>query len=344
MSAVNVLVLVHGITPIREASSHSRQYEDFVARLCARSAAVRDRLLSTNHAQILGVEWGHELPLSGPDTPDQFLTRAENRLVDCVSHIAVREDSSPDNHLLRPGSEFLSGFTRGVTNQIKDDLFLLGFTDIAYYCSPDGEQAVRRRVYTQVLELLRPFKNAEQVRLHVVAHSLGMTVAFDFLFGLFAPNDHYGNRPPDFIHENRNAPELEAAVEDYQFWRDAANPDPPAADAAPKRLVLGSTTSFGGQLALLVMRKQALVERLARQEPLDPTVIGIPMNGPPRWKNFYDVDDVLGFPVRRLFAATGTIQEYQVDCGGASRAHSGYWSHGGVLSEIASLIEDNLGN
>lgn len=344
MSAVNVLALVHGITPIREASSHSRQYEDFLARLFARSPAVKDRLLSTDHTQILGVEWGHELPLTGPDTPDQFLTRAESRLVECVSHIAVREDPSPDNHVLRPGSEFLSGLTRGITNQIKDELFLLGFTDIAYYCSPDGERAVRRRVYTQVLELLRPFKDAEQVRLHVVAHSLGMTVAFDFLFGLFAPTAHYGGNPPDFIRENQNVPGLEAAVEDYQFWRSAANMEHPEANPTSKRLLLGSKTSFGGQLALLVMRKQALVERLARRELLDPTVIGVPRNGRPRWKNFYDVDDVLGFPVRRLFDATGTIQEYQVDCGGPSKAHGGYWSHGGVLSEIASLIEGNLGN
>jgi len=96
------------------------------------------------------------------------------------------------------------------------------------------------------------------------------------------------------------------------------------------------------QFPLTMLRKQKLVDLFAAGRLLDPTVIGVPRQGPPRWKIFFDVDDVLGFPARRLFDAHGSIQEYQVNTGWRpDRAHEGYWTSDVVLTEIARMIQFN---
>jgi hypothetical protein len=69
---------------------------------------------------------------------------------------------------------------REVLNTIRESLVLPGLGDAIYYCSTDGEAAVRRAVYGKVLAKIRPYEGAS-VYLHVVGHSLGATVSFDFL-------------------------------------------------------------------------------------------------------------------------------------------------------------------
>ena len=82
---------------------------------------------------------------------------------------------------------------------------------------------------------------------------------------------------------------------------------------------------------------------LAQGQRLDPTVIGVPKSGPPKWSIFYDVDDILGFPTRRLFDARGTIKEYEVDTGlNPLDAHGRYWTNRFVVTEVAKLIRQNL--
>jgi hypothetical protein len=69
---------------------------------------------------------------------------------------------------------------RGALNTIRESLVLYGLGDAIYYCSTDGEAAVRRAVYGTVLAEIRPYEG-DNVYLHVISHSLGATVAFDFL-------------------------------------------------------------------------------------------------------------------------------------------------------------------
>lgn len=89
-----------------------------------------------------------------------------------------------------------------------------GFSDALYHSSPDGERAVRRVVYG-VLERLEPYRG-DTVRLHVASHSLGVTVAFGFLSGLFETF----KETPGFIRDRQNDPAMAAAVERYTFWRE----------------------------------------------------------------------------------------------------------------------------
>jgi hypothetical protein len=338
MATENLLILIHGMTPFRNPGDHIAEYRDLRNQLARRKAQL-GTLFDDPHT--VAVEWGHEpRPAdAGPPPvaalrPDQRLTRAENRLVDRVAFANVRKNAGPGDHFLGPFSEILSRLLlRQVTTPIKERVFLLGLTDVLYYCSPEGEQAVRRTVYQQFLEGLKPYRTAESVRLHVIGQSLGATIAFDFLFGLFAPDSEFPGGEPGFVREN---PDLTDAVDEYMEWRGRAH----------DTLLLGSKVTTGAQIPLMLMRKQKLVDRLARDpfEPLDPMVIGVPRDGAPRWKIFYDVDDVLGFPARALFASRRTIQEYQVDTNlRPDLAHIKYWEEDRVLDETAEMIAANLG-
>lgn len=343
MATENLLVLIHGITTDPEPRDHSEEYRRLREGLDRR----QPRLGSVfDDRHTIAVEWGHELPRNVQPLPDdQEITRAENALRDRVAHEKVRAAGPVVSRLFAGLTAFPAPLLRRVTLPIKENVLLLGMTDVLYYCSPDGERAVRRAVYTRFLDGMEPLCSADQVRLHVIAQSLGVTVAFDFLFGLFAPASEYpaeGEFPegtPGFVRENRDRPGMEKAVEAYEYWRERAQ---------RKTLLLASKSSTGGQLPLMMMRKQKLVEKLFRagpgETPLDPEVIGVPKKGALRWKIFYDVDDVLGFPAGALFQSEGTIQDLEVDTGAwPDRAHRGYWESDRVLTEIAGLIVENLG-
>jgi hypothetical protein len=331
MPSTDVLVMVHGMTLSTQRFDHNQEYDSLWGALVKQESS-----LGTAFATRVGVEWGHE-PLVDPPTgprKDQRITAAENFIHDETIYANVKSDPSPQNRVLSAGAELFSKFvTRHLTDPIKETVLLLGVTDVFYYCAPDGEDAVRATVYSQVLDALEPFRTAPDVRLHVIGHSLGVTVAHDFLIGLIAPDSDLTGGQPGFM---ANPQASDPHKEQYDFWRSRAQP--------PLRtLTLGSKASTAGQLPLTVMRKQKLVDQLAVGKRLDPSVIGVPAAGPVKWKMFYDVDDILGFPARRLYDPLPTIAEYQVDTDWRpDLAHSEYWEDSDVIREIASLLKSNL--
>ena len=154
------------------------------------------------------------------------------------------------------------------------------------------------------------------------------------MFGLFASDRHFSGGVPGFVRENQDDVSLQPFLEAYTFWRERR---------AAGDLVLGSMSSTGGQLPLMMMRKQTLVERLARGTRLDAGVIGIAPGDGLKWKLFYDADDALGFPARRMFEPQAAIQEYEVDTHWRpDLAHSLYWNNETVQREMADLIVQNL--
>ncbi len=327
MTRVNVLILIHGMTLETVASSHSPAYDVLWHGLTARAPQLTQAIDA-----VIKVEWGHELIDPHPDglADDEHLTRAENTIQRAISYAHVRAEPGPDNHLRpTPPWDLLARAARRITEPIKETVLPLGFTDALFYCSPEGEQAIRKAVYSRVLKQLEPFRNAAEVRLHVIAGSLGATVAFDFLYGLIAPRA----TPPDFVAQRQGDA---IAREQFTFWRQRAQLPVPT-------LVLGSKTTTGAQIPLMMMRSLHVVQLLAQGQRLDPRVIGVPQSGPPKWRIFYDVDDILGFPTRRLFEAQGTIQDYEVETGlYPTDAHGKYWTNPDVLASVAQLIERNL--
>jgi hypothetical protein len=155
---------------------------------------------------------------------------------------------------------------------------------------------------------------------------LGVTVAHDFLYGLFGKPTQ-----PDFLGQ---AARREDSA-DYLIWREKAQ---------ASQLLLGSFTSMASQLPLFAVRKQAVVDLLAQGKVLDPSVIGIVPNGQTQWLIVYDVDDPLGFATRELYGDHPEVRQVQVDAGDTPlRAHTGYWRDGLVISETAQLIATRAG-
>jgi hypothetical protein len=193
--------------------------------------------------------------------------------------------------------------------------------DAVYYASDEGERAVRRAVYGQVLEKLRALRAERDVRLHVIAHSLGVTVAHDFLYGLFGKVGE-----PDFLAQTDRAEDRA----DYDLWRTKAQKG---------ELQVASLVTMASQLPIFALRKNALLRQLAEGGTLDPSVIGIDPSGPVRWLVTYDVDDVLGFATRELYGNPACIRQVQVDAGDTPIAgHVGYWEQQQVIEQAARLI------
>ena len=320
--AKHVLILIHGITPEATPSNHVDQYEQFWSALQEEQPA----LLAVVQ-KVVGVEWGNRVHATA-SRPDERLSDAERNTSELVKASRVLRHPS-DNNVVHPGpfgDWNVIPALRPLIRLLREELVQFGLADAVYYASDDGERAVRAAVYGQVLAALRELRDEPEVMLHVVGHSLGVTVAHDFLYGLFGKTDQ-----PDYLGQAANPQD----AADYLHWR---------ARARSQQLRLGSLTSMASQLPLFALRKQALVDQLAQGKALDPTAIGIVPNGQTQWLIVYDVDDPLGFATRELYGDRAEVRQVQVDAGDTPlKAHIGYWVDGLVIRETAQLIATRAG-
>lgn len=329
------------MTPSSKPSSPYLNYESFWQALIKAKPELGNLI-----RKRIGVHWGHEMPpeitdiekawgyeetheynLAGADIrPDQKLTRSQDHIRNLTSYDSIRKTPTPNDHLLKglfddigvPG-------LRGMLTKFREGMVVTGIGDVVYYCSEEGESQVRRVVYHQILEGLDEFRNETDVRLHLFAHSMGVTLSHDFLFGLFAPG-----HDPDFIKEKQGNAK---SCEHYTLWRKKAQRG---------ELKLGSLASAASQLPLFLMRKEKFVEQFYRGELLDTAMIGMAQAHRVQWKIFYDVDDALGFPCRRLYRDTPAVVDVQVNCSAMPEgAHTGYWKTEAVINETADLILQN---
>jgi hypothetical protein len=315
--STNILVFIHGITPEERPSSHEALYDAFWAALRKEQPSLARAIV-----KVCGIEWGNTFPGSA-NRPDTLLSEAERVAGSRVRYDAVKTHPGPENRLYGGllGDWGIPG-ARLILRPIREQLVQFGLADAVYYASQEGEADVRQAVYGQVLGCMRAFKGAPDVRLHLVAHSLGVTVAHDFLYGLFGSSD------PDYLHQASSDEDRQ----DFKLWKDKVGTG---------KLRLGSFTAMASQLPLFVMRKRELVQQLSRDLPLDPRVIGVGLDARVRWLIVYDIDDVLGFATRELYGNAASIRQVQVDAGdNPIKAHTGYWSNGDTIREAAKLIAD----
>lgn len=306
---------------------HVQLYEDFwvdLQRACPE--------LETLIRKRIPVTWGCEEVTGPPTRNDERLSAVETKLADRTSYNTVRNHPGPGNDVMAGvdrdwATNPLWSATRYLVNRLRETLLVPGIGDVVYYTSAGGEEIVRGAVYDQVLDGMGDLREQE-VRLHLVGHSLGVTIAHDFLYGLFAP----GNTRPGFIFDNN----VDATLQNRFFDARQAAQD--------GRLTLGSITSMASQLPLFVLRVPALIERFYANGSygIDPADIGIGPTGGVKWQLFYDVDDPLAFCTRDLYASKDGIHEFQVDCGDDLRTtHSNYWLNMTVIAKTAELIAAN---
>jgi hypothetical protein len=320
--AKHVLILIHGITPEVIPRARTEEYRHFWNALQAEQPA----LLAVIH-KLVFVEWGNRVHEHAV-RPDERLSEAERSTSELVKVSHVHAHPSKNN-LKHPGPlgdwNLIPGL-RVVVRNLREDLVQFGLGDAIYYASEEGERALRAAVYGQVLHALRELRREPEVMLHVVGHSLGVTVAHDFLYGLFGKPDE-----PHFLGQAARPEDSE----DYALWRTKAR---------NKELLLGSFTSMASQLPLFALRKQSLVNDLAAGKLLDPSVIGVVPDGQTQWLVVYDVDDPLGFATRELYGDRPEVRQVQVDAGDTPiAAHTSYWTNRLVISEAAQLIATRAG-
>ncbi len=312
MAVRHVLVLIHGITP--EKDPHPReQYRQLVE-------AVHDAGLPVE-PPICEVTWG--VPSDGGviTSDEQYLTPAEAFVSSLVSEGALKGVD-------RAGIDWgIPGLRWGI-REVRETVVLLGLSDAIYYASPEGEKLVRDTVFNQVFRKLE--QQDDEVHLHVVAHSLGVTIAHDFLYALFGASDPLYPREQagqiDLQDENR-------ILQDK--WRGAAGAG---------KLKLGTFVAYASQLPLFILRKQALVRQLAARQKLDPRVIGVDLKRRhPQWAIFYDNDELLGFATRALYAETPAIIDINVNSGvDPYNAHVGYWRKPTIIQQTVELLRENM--
>jgi len=274
---VNILIMIHGMTPDLEPLDLTQTYDKFWEALIQRKRGLPDLI-----DKKISIQWGHERPGStSPLRDDEKLTHAQQFTHDQVSYDAVRADSSPNNILMTGffGRDWGIPFLRGVSMSLRESIILCGLGDVAYYISPEGEKQVRKVVYQQALCELDEYLDEDDVRFHFFGHSLGVTLIHDFLYGLFAPD-----RIPDFVRDKQGDPE---SCQRYEKWR---------VKAQDGTLKLGSLASAASQIPIFMMRKQELVDRLFNERPLDPSVLGINAADRIQWTNFYDIAMYSVFP------------------------------------------------
>jgi len=338
MPTANILIIIHGMTPDRGPTSPYPKYEAFWR---AMASAKPD--LSHLISRRIGVQWGHAMPSTITDVDkawgfvpangqmpairdDEKLTDAQRTIRNSVAYDEIRKSPGPRNRIL----EWFHGevgipLVRKVVTKMREDSFIPGMGDVVYYCSEDGETRVRQAVYHQILRGLDPFVNEPAVKFHLFSHSMGVTVTHDFLFGLFQ-----AGHTPDFVARGQGS---EEARKRYRRWREKAQNG---------ELRLGALGFAASQLPLFVMRKQKCVDIFYAGKRLDPASIGVTSTDRVQWKIFYDVDDMLGYATRELYAPNDAIADIQVNCGMLpEKAHTGYWENKTVIKEMADLIADN---
>jgi len=271
------------------------------------------------------VEWGHQLSATeNPVREDHRITEVERFVNERVSYQNLKKHPGANNVIMSGlNSDWGIPGAGPVVTKLREGVVSFGLTDVAYYCSADGEIYVRAQVYNQVLVAMQPYVAERNVRIHLFGHSLGVTIVHDFLFGLFK-RGHVS----DFVEKYQGGV---WASQEFQKWRNKAQNG---------ELSLGGLACAASQLPLMVMRKQVMIDKLFSHLGLDPADIGIVSTGI-QVKFFYDIDDVLGFSSRNLYSPNNAIMDIQVNSGALPQsAHAGYWGNEVVVRETAKLFYD----
>jgi hypothetical protein len=187
--------------------------------------------------------------------------------------------------------------------------FFLG--DVVAYVS-ENDNNIRRSIWAAMRPRLRaggPFS--------IVAHSLGSVIAFDFAFHLLV----LGQVFPPVTEPELDAPDLQRRF--YGFF------------------------TMGSPIGLFMLRNGALWRpgHPARSEPgLFSNVVNPFARADQRWLNFWDAQDVIAYPLERLFAnnpanAGRPLADREVTTGwDPVSAHVNYWRDDGVAGAIARAL------
>lgn len=292
---------IHGVTPRQEPIPHHDLY-----------GQLQDGIRAHNPkwpAVFGGAEWGWN-PGTDLSHDQELLSQAQLQLGNRI----LPEISDAKDFSLNPA--------RIALNQLREINFY-GFSDMFYYTSFTGKEAVRGAICRQLISFLRARQlEKEDISITVIGHSAGAVIAFDLLFHLFHPAE-----PP---YDSHCFVDHEAKAESLQLrsW------------ASEGRLKLRRLITLGNPLAAMAFRHSRVVEVFAAGERLNPAHYGlVPDDRCPgaRWLNLWDLDDPLGWPVLPLMEPdSGMVEDVYVNVSDwITKAHNAYWTSKAVHKALA---------
>ncbi len=331
MDTRNILIFVHGIMLEEHPPLGRAQYRLLWDAIEESHPDLGQRFEDVDRLEI---EWGKFVR----DTiePDQWINLAEEHLARILDPDEVRKNPNPNNLILpQRRSTIPTRAWDSMVGPLRQVLLVRGLGDMFYYCGSDGQIAVQLSVFQQILEAMEAYRHREslKLRLHVVGHSLGVSIANDFLHALFSPYGARLNgqeaRLPRFFRTDVLKARRELSLERLAYWR----------QNAPARLELGAIASLGSALPLTLLRSQRVVDLLATGNTLPVDEVGIASEERDIvWKNFYDDLDPLSLPVRPLFGDHAGVQDVQVRSGEDPWGTQAYWGCPEVQLHVAELL------
>ena len=308
------IVYIHGVSDHPSGHRHDSDYQ-------ALHEGIKNKLPATSpwrDATVCFTEWGWNFDNDPRPQNHKLLAQAQSSLAERVLE-SVKE---PTDWTVNPLRYPISRFRR---------LMMYGFSDMFYYVSTDGKNAIRTTVSEQIAKKIGPLLDDPQARisLTLIGHSAGSVIAIDLCFFLFSDQKY------TFINQN-TAPETYALLQKLQTLTKPDN----------ERIRLRRLITFGSPISMLACRNDRVVELLANDKKLIPEQFGLKENrsfsdhiSGPRWINIWDKDDPLAFPIEPLMdSSNNMVKDIYLDISDwLPAAHTGYWSSPKVYRTIAEL-------
>lgn len=265
-------------------------------------------------ASEIGVLVVHGMGSQPPDFADGFIAGMQGRL--------LRLGVAPEAVAWR------AGWWAGVVNQREADLWralsadhTLRYEDLRrFVISHFGDALAYQRVPSQGMDVYRTIHARIREHLAALREQMG------------------GDKPIVVL-----AHSLGSAIVSNYIWDEQKSPTPETAPTQRMETLAGLVT-FGSNIPLFTL---CLDEVVAIRFPV-PALSG-PIRAAARWLNFFDADDVLGYPLRPLSASyhDAVSADLQINVGSILRSwnplsHEEYWTDNDFTGPVATLIRDIL--
>jgi len=209
----------------------------------------------------------------------------------------------------------LSGYSAVFWRKIRREIVIGGFGDVLAYTGPPKKPSIYYdRIHACITESLVRLRDrldaGPDAPLVVLAHSLGSVIVSDYLW------DGQHGQHPDGADDPFTRGETVASLVTFGSNIPLFTLALPRADVTP--------IDFPGARARACFPG-------ASDEDLDIAL---------RWLNFYDKDDLLGFPLRPVndLYARAVAEDREIDTGWVVASHTSYWTDDSFTKPVAKQL------